>query len=128
MSTIYYFDDDGVCILLAETSDVTTAEDRATRMGAASYLWSDQSIHISKARNINGELVEVDPVVSADVAWARVREKRNIALLSCDWTLLPDSPLSEESRTEWIAYRQALRDITLQTDPFTLVWPAPPTT
>jgi hypothetical protein len=26
----------------------------------------------------------------------------------------------------WAAYRQALRDVTLQPDPFNIVWPTPP--
>lgn len=58
---------------------------------------------------------------------ARVRENRNKILERSDWTQAADSPLSAEKKAEWVAYRQALRDIT--EDPGFPVynnWPAPP--
>ena len=58
--------------------------------------------------------------------WESVRARRNIELLDSDWTQIPDSPLSEEKKLEWSVYRQALRDITLQTDPFAIAWPSKP--
>ena len=48
-------------------------------------------------------------------------------LQDCDWTQMPDSPLSAEKKTEWQTYRQALRDITLTaTSCSDVVWPTPP--
>ena len=41
-----------------------------------------------------------------------VRRKRNALLASTDWTVLPDSSVTPEKRDEYVAYRQALRDIT----------------
>jgi hypothetical protein len=32
------------------------------------------------------------------------------ALQSSDWTQLPDAPLTEEQKTAWANYRQAVRD------------------
>lgn len=58
--------------------------------------------------------------------WDDIRLMRNQYLSECDWTILPDSPLSESKKSEWSIYRQALRDITLQTDPFNIVWPTKP--
>lgn len=55
-----------------------------------------------------------------------LRARRNQLLAATDWTALPDVPLSEERRQQWQAYRQALRDVTDQPDPFNIVWPAPP--
>ncbi len=40
-----------------------------------------------------------------------IREKRNKLLAESDWVMLPDAPLSEEQRLEWMRYRQALRDL-----------------
>ena len=40
-----------------------------------------------------------------------IRTRRNELLSKCDWTVLVDSPLTEEKRSEWLAYRQELRDI-----------------
>lgn len=58
--------------------------------------------------------------------WSIVRQNRNQLLFECDWTVLPDSKLSEEKIEEFKAYRQALRDITLQSDPFNIVYPEKP--
>lgn len=38
------------------------------------------------------------------------REKRDKALAMSDWTQLDSSPLSDEKKAEWEAYRQALRN------------------
>lgn len=54
----------------------------------------------------------------------RVRFVRNQLLTESDWTQLPDVPLS--TKEAWAAYRQALRDITEQPDPFNITWPAVP--
>ena len=43
--------------------------------------------------------------------WDDIIEKRNGKLRACDWTQIPDSPLTEEKKAEWATYRQALRDI-----------------
>ena len=58
--------------------------------------------------------------------WNGMRSLRNEYLQQCDWTQLSDSPLSESKKSEWSIYRQALRDITLQEDPFNIVWPTKP--
>jgi hypothetical protein len=55
-----------------------------------------------------------------------VREQRNALLAASDWAALPDVPMADESRRAWLAYRQALRDITEQADPFGMTWPQPP--
>ena len=43
--------------------------------------------------------------------WDLIYAKRLALLEGTDWTQLPDSPLTEEKRTEWATFRQALRDI-----------------
>lgn len=57
------------------------------------------------------------------VQWAEVRAERNALLAACDWTQLPDAPVDAVA---WADYRQALRDITLQDDPFNITWPKEP--
>jgi hypothetical protein len=47
-----------------------------------------------------------------DRAIAGLRQRRNVLLSSCDWTVLSDSPLSETEKTAWLEYRQDLRDLT----------------
>jgi hypothetical protein len=57
---------------------------------------------------------------------AKVRADRNQRLAACDWTQLADVPVD---RQPWAAYRQGLRDITAQQGfPWTVVWPAAPST
>jgi hypothetical protein len=53
--------------------------------------------------------------------WQVVRTQRNQMLKDTDWTQVLDSPVD---KTAWATYRQALRDITTQADPFNIVWPA----
>jgi hypothetical protein len=58
--------------------------------------------------------------------WSDVRADRNARLADCDWTQLADSPLTTEQRAAWATYRQALRDVTEQPDPYALTWPEAP--
>ena len=41
----------------------------------------------------------------------RLRSTRDKLLADSDWAVMPDSPLSESKKAEWIAYRQGLRDV-----------------
>lgn len=56
-----------------------------------------------------------------DRAWEDVRTERNRRLAGSDWTQLPDSPADKPA---WAAYRQQLRDVTQQPDPFNIDWPS----
>lgn len=58
--------------------------------------------------------------------WRAIRDRRNQLLSECDWTQLSDSPLTNQKQTEWQIYRQELRDITNQPDPFSITWPTSP--
>lgn len=57
--------------------------------------------------------------------WVEIREIRNQLLLETDWTMLSDSPVSS-SVDDWKTYRQSLRNITSQSNPFEIVWPNKP--
>lgn len=46
------------------------------------------------------------------------REERDRLLTFTDWTQVPDSPLTDEQKTAWRTYRQALRDLTTHSN-----WP-----
>lgn len=58
--------------------------------------------------------------------WDRVRARRTKLLAESDWVVVRAADRGEPVPAEWQAYRQGLRDITLQPDPFAIVWPAPP--
>lgn len=58
--------------------------------------------------------------------WEAARTKRDDLLTKTDYMMMPDYPISEEHRANLAAYRQALRDITKQTDPTNILWPVFP--
>lgn len=66
----------------------------------------------------NGQWVNQD---TPENEWLKVRELRNRYLAKSDWTQLPDVPMA--TKEAWAEYRQQLRDVTLQQDPFNIVWP-----
>lgn len=66
----------------------------------------------------------IDPR-TPETEWRLVRAKRDKLLLESDWTQLPDVPFA--TKEAWAVYRQALRDVTIQPDPFNIVWPESPT-
>ena len=45
------------------------------------------------------------------VNWNKLKMMRKFLLMDCDWTQAPDSPLSDEVKSQWVTYRQKLRDI-----------------
>lgn len=72
---------------------------------------------------------ELDPDVAAAKAeeqWSVVRIERNQLIANTDWTQLPDAALANTETANWASYRQALRDITTQSDPFNIAWPMLP--
>ena len=79
--------------------------------------WSNQSMSWVSLRTDEMRLAE---------KWIEIRELRDKMLSQSDWTTLPDVPMANEMRQSWASYRQQLRDITLQADPFSIVWPIAP--
>jgi hypothetical protein len=59
-----------------------------------------------------------------------LRSQRRSLLKNSDWTVMPDSPLSDSKKAEWTTYRQALRDITNGIDTeekaLAVTFPTPP--
>ena len=59
-----------------------------------------------------------------------LRGLRKSKLKNSDWTVMPDTPLSDSKKTEWVTYRQALRDITDGVDTeekaLAVTWPTAP--
>ena len=57
---------------------------------------------------------------------AALRFQRNRRLADSDWVVLRAADRGEPVPPEWLAYRQALRDVTDQSDPLNIIWPTPP--
>ena len=70
--------------------------------------------------------VDVEPKTEQELKerirneWTVIRQQRNRLLSESDWTQLADSPADKD---KWAVYRQELRDITTQENPFSIVWP-----
>jgi hypothetical protein len=129
MTWMYLFDADGNCFQKRQLLDEAWIDEIFQRSSASSYIVSEQDIQIDHARNENGTLIDVTPQPTVEAAWATVREKRDFLLIASDWTDTHSAParLGEQVYEAWQAYRQALRDVTLQQDPLAIVWPEPPT-
>ena len=76
--------------------------------------------------------IAVEPLTASEIEantesqWAKIRSQRDTLLQACDWTQLPDVPLDSKTKEQWVNYRQALRDVTSQADPYNIEWPVAP--
>lgn len=70
-----------------------------------------------------------DPI-GADVRrkaqWRNVRLERDARLLASDWVVVRAAESGQPVPGAWTTYRQALRDVTGQSDPFGIAWPVAP--
>ena len=60
--------------------------------------------------------------ISNENKWNQIREHRDKLLSDTDWWAMSDRTMSQAQ----IDYRQALRDITTQSDPNDITWPTKP--
>ena len=72
----------------------------------------------------------IDAPYTYDEAMTALRYERDRRLLACDWTQLPDVPLSQTQVAQWRSYRKALRDtpeaVQAQGGCGAVSWPTPP--
>ncbi len=61
-----------------------------------------------------------------DDQWRAVRRARDGLLQASDWSVVRATEAGQATAPQWRTYRQALRDITAQADPFNITWPASP--
>jgi hypothetical protein len=71
-----------------------------------------------------------DPTPAQQQAALQMRFARNAKLEACDWTQMPDTPLSTEQQVAWQTYRQQLRDLPANYPDATsiddVIFPTPP--
>jgi hypothetical protein len=70
----------------------------------------------------------VDPAKLAaktQAQWTSVRAQQRQKLYESDWTCSV-TDYEVPNKPEWVQYRAQLRDVTLQSDPFAIVWPQRP--
>lgn len=72
------------------------------------------------------QVVRVPEPTDEEIA-ARVRAERDVKIAETDYLAMPDYPLSEEDRAVVMTYRQALRDVPMQSGfPREVMWPEEP--
>ena len=62
-----------------------------------------------------------------DQQWMLIKLERYQLIQSSDWRVVKATDTGVPISQSWKDYRQALRDITTQSDPFNIVWPIAPT-
>ena len=82
-------------------------------------------------RETSTYVIETIPQEELDRArefeWRGIREERNLLLAECDYMIIKAFEAGTTLSDEWIAYRQALRDLPSTSDtPGGIVWPDKP--
>jgi len=98
------------------------------------YKQAIDTFNNEKQRLEDEEKIKAEAIEAAIDYWKELRSLRDRKLTECDWTQIPDAPLTEEHKDAWKNYRQALRDLPKNiTDPKVLVndssdsgWPIEP--
>ena len=127
MSKFVFYDNTTGIIDFVKEADSPDAILRLNpRLGAIIFDEKITAFHSVDITSNPHTVIYTAPNPTDDEKWNWVRRQRNAKLLRNDWTQGPDSPLSESKRAEWAAYRQALRDITNQSDPDNITWPTIP--
>jgi hypothetical protein len=138
---IYFFSSEGKCLRATSEKSVTPEIiDRfSSGCGASSHVETETQYPPEKIFLRNGK-IEVIPdkpregyyfdyavkqwMPDSATKWLLVRSQRDAFLAASDWTQLPD--VNPALREKWIPYRQDLRDVTKEADPFKIVWPEAP--
>ena len=93
-----------------------------TSIGIYSQAETTFDNEIQRKKDLDDEYLN-----SSTFLWMKLRSERDNLLLSSDFTQLGDIGLSESKKTEWINYRQSLRDLPTNTsDPANPTWPTKP--
>ena len=105
------------------TDSSTYTEEEISLAGYTGPYYEREYDNQTQELTWNSENLEFVVTTFDDDYWMEVlRQRRNEILGACDWTIFPDSPLTDIQKDEWIEYRQKLRDL-----PSTVSLPLPRT-
>ena len=106
---------DNNIVELVETLSYTSPSQKLSKV--------DAYVDSGKAYTVKVELTtSEEQTVLINNKWTEIRYERLDKLQETDWRASSDLILSDD----WKTYRQALRDITTQSDPFNITWPTSP--
>ncbi|MEG2192551.1 MAG: tail fiber assembly protein [Oscillospiraceae bacterium] len=105
---------------------------KSEKNGLVSYRWDEYEMSTINREGLRADIEKDFPLwiatakaVEIKLLSQKIRDKRDALLAECDYMFTSDYPLKD--RAQWAAYRQALRDITLQKDfPTTAEFPVKP--
>ena len=100
---------------LVETLSYTTPTQKLSTVDA--YVESGKAYNVKVENTTADEQTEL-----INQKWNEIRNTRNILLQDTDWRASSDLTLSDD----WKTYRQALRDVPTQSDPYNITWPTEP--
>tara|TARA_B100000575_G_C22838569_1_gene491681 strand:- start:17 stop:451 length:435 start_codon:yes stop_codon:yes gene_type:complete len=108
---------------LAENNVVELVETLTYTTPTQKLSTVDAYVQDGKAYNVKVESTTADEQAElSNSKWSEIRRERNLKLQETDWRAFSDLTLSDE----WKTYRQALRDVPTQSDPFNITWPTKP--
>ena len=100
---------------LVENLSFTTPTQKLTKV--------DAYVQDGKAYNVRVENTTAEEQIAlTDEKWIAIRLERDRRLQITDWRASSDLTLSDD----WKTYRQALRDVPTQSDPYNIAWPTEP--
>jgi hypothetical protein len=106
---------------------VNTPPANSTVITKEQYDWAFSELNSGKELYVEADVLKSRPRTVVAPSWDYIRSKRDDFLSFCDWTQMPDSPLTPEKKAAWATYRQALRDIPKNfANTADIVWPTQP--
>ena len=109
---------------------ITTSPSPVTNLNFTLVQTSISDAELKSSRLVDGQIVTgigeevIDNTLTDEAIIILAREQRDLLLQQSDWTQVPDAPVNA---TSWATYRQALRDVPLQSGfPDNIVWPNKP--
>jgi len=106
--------------------EICNSSENQTPNGNTVEVTDTEVVYTQLYRNLTQEEIDSSSAENLNDNWSLVREERNDKLSKSDWTQLADSPLTDAEKLNWRTYRQALRDITNQSDSSNVTWPQEP--
>ena len=100
----------------------------STGEGYLPYLGNNFDIHVDvETKTIQpGRIDSRSHEEKTRIEWYSVRKERDKRLIDTDWVSAKMLDQTGTITDEWRAYRQSLRDVTNQADPFNISWPLLP--
>lgn len=81
---------------------------------------------VSQGYNFDGNVFVAPANPTNEELLVDIRAMRDKLLAECDYTMMIDTPISAESKQNFITYRQSLRDFPDICDPQNPIWPVKP--